>query len=131
MQPSDLKERSAVSPTPETNQSEDAETAKVAPSPAALPSRARRGTVAEADIGSVPMAHRPANIDTAAPEPTSLTSQPKTPTSAKKTPAPTSVKKSPAAKSSSTLSPKPPVRKPSNSSLAQTKSKTDAAVAKT
>ncbi|OBW65353.1 MAG: hypothetical protein AUREO_012620 [Aureobasidium pullulans] len=125
MQPSDLKERSTVSPTPSANG--EPETAPAPP--AALPSRARRGTVTAVDASPAPVPHRPANIVATAPEPEAEAS-PKTPTSVKKAPAPTSVKKSPAAKSS-TLSPKPPVRKPSNSSLTQAKTKSDAASAKT
>ncbi|CAC9892352.1 unnamed protein product [Aureobasidium pullulans] len=76
--------------------------------PAALSSRARRGTVTAVDASPAPVPHRPANIVATAPEPEAeAEASPKTPTSVKKAPAPTSVKKSPAAKSS-TLSPKPP-----------------------
>ncbi|KAG9677335.1 hypothetical protein KCU95_g16427, partial [Aureobasidium melanogenum] len=124
MKPSDLTDRSLVSPTPEA--SADNESAP----PAELPSRARRGTVTAVDASPASVPHRPANIVATEPEP-SAEAPPKTPTSEKKSPVPTPVKKSPAAKPSSTLSPKPPVRKPSNSSLAQAKSKADAASTKT
>ncbi|KAI5254048.1 hypothetical protein E4T42_02597 [Aureobasidium subglaciale] len=124
MQPSDLKDRSLVSPTPETN-GHDTST----PS-SELPSRARRGTVTAADPGPASTPHRPANIVATAAE-QSADAPPKTPTSVKKGAAPTPIKKSPAAKPSSTLSPKPPVRKPSNSSLTQGKPKSDAASTKT
>lgn len=120
MQPSDLTDRSLVSPTPEASADN-----KSTPSPAELPSRARRGTVTAADASPASVPHRPANIVATAPEP-SAEAPPKTPTSVKKASAPTPIKKSPATKSSSTLSPKPPVRKPSNSSLTQAKSKADA-----
>ncbi|KAI4731386.1 hypothetical protein E4T49_00999 [Aureobasidium sp. EXF-10728] len=123
MRPSDLTDRSLVSPTPDASADE-----KSTP-PAKLPSRARRGTVTAADASPASVPHRPANIVATAPEPS--VEAPTTPTSVKKAPAPTPVKKSPAAKSSSTLSPKPPVRKPSNSSLTQAKSKPDAASTKT
>jgi len=124
MQPSDLTDRSLVSPTPEASADEKS------PRPVDLPSRARRGTVTAADAAPASVPHRPANIVATAPEP-STDAPPKTPTSVKKAPAPTPVKKSPAAKSSSTLSPKPPVRKPSNSSLTQAKPKANAAPTKT
>ncbi|KAG9669417.1 hypothetical protein KCU99_g6692, partial [Aureobasidium melanogenum] len=124
MQPSDLTDRSLVSPTPDSSADN-----KSAP-PTEFPSRARRGTVTAADASPASVPHRPANIVATAPEP-SAEATPKTPTSIKKAPAPTPVKKSPVAKSSSTLSPKPPVRKPSNSSLTQAKSKADAASTKT
>ncbi|KAI5201405.1 hypothetical protein E4T39_05232 [Aureobasidium subglaciale] len=124
MQPSDLKDRSLVSPTPETN-GHDTST----PS-AELPSCARRGTVTAADPGPASTPHRPANIVATAAEP-STGAPPKTPTSVKKGAAPTPMKKSPAAKPSSTLSPKAPVRKTSNLSLTQGKPKSDAASTKT
>ncbi|KEQ74544.1 hypothetical protein M436DRAFT_71960 [Aureobasidium namibiae CBS 147.97] len=107
MQPSDLTDRSLVSPTPEASADEKS------PRPANLPSRARRGTVTAADAAPASVPHRPANIVATAPEP-STDAPPKTPTS-----------------SSSTLSPKPPVRKPSNSSLTQAKPKANAAPTKT
>ncbi|KAH0364976.1 hypothetical protein KCU65_g6451, partial [Aureobasidium melanogenum] len=124
MQPSDLTDRSLVSPTPDASADN-----KSAP-PAELPSRARRGTVTAVDASPASVPHRPANIVATAPEP-SAEALPKTPTPDKKASLPTPVKKSPAAKPSSTLSPKPPVRKPSNSSLTQAKSKADAASTKT
>lgn len=124
MQPSDLTDRSLVSPTPEASADEKS------PRAADLPSRVRRGTVTAADAAPASTPHRPANIVATAPEP-SADAPPKTPTTVKKPSAPTPVKKSPAAKSSSTLSPKPPVRKPSNSSLTQAQSKTNAASTKT
>ncbi|KAK6003227.1 hypothetical protein QM012_001072 [Aureobasidium pullulans] len=124
MQPSDLTDRSLVSPTPDASADNKSE------SPAELPSRARRGTVTTADASPASVPHRPANIVATAPEP-SAEALPKTPTSVKKAPAPTPIKKSPAAKSSSNLSPKPPIRKPSNSSLTQARSKAEAASTKT
>jgi hypothetical protein len=124
MQPSDLTDRSLISPTPDASADQKSTT------PKELPSRARRGTVTAADVAPASVPHRPANIVANAPEP-SADAPPKTPTSVKKVSAPTPIKKSPAAKSSSTLSPKPPVRKPSNSSLGPAKPKVDAASTKT
>ncbi|KAG9543100.1 hypothetical protein KCU97_g21870, partial [Aureobasidium melanogenum] len=63
MQPSDLTDRSLVSPTPDSSAEN-----KSAP-PAELPSRARRGTVTAADASPASVPHRPANIVATAPEP--------------------------------------------------------------